>query len=100
VCAFDEMVCRSGSCVTSETSSRAWKARDTLGEVKVSQHPLSGGARSVAGRLVHRRVVLTATFVRESDGQRGEWAMGWSADVMKAALRPVIACVNRALTVA
>jgi hypothetical protein len=37
----------------------------------------------------------TATFVQGSDGQRREWAMGWSDDPIQSALRAVIACVNR-----
>lgn len=42
----------------------------------------------------------TATFVRGSDGQRAEWAMGWSRDATHSALRAVIACANRLLTAA
>ncbi|MCX2935010.1 homocitrate synthase [Mycobacterium sp. CVI_P3] len=39
----------------------------------------------------------TATFVRGSDGQRHEWAMGWSEDPTQSALRAVVACANRLL---
>jgi hypothetical protein len=42
----------------------------------------------------------TATFVRGCDGQRQQWAMGWSQDVTQSALRAVIACANRLLTAA
>jgi hypothetical protein len=37
----------------------------------------------------------TATFIRGSDGVRAEWAMGWSKDPTRSALRALIACVNR-----
>jgi hypothetical protein len=41
----------------------------------------------------------TATFVEGQgrDGQRREWAMGWSEDPTESALRAVIACANRLL---
>jgi hypothetical protein len=39
----------------------------------------------------------TATFVEGSDGQRREWAMGWSEDPTQSALRAVVACANRLL---
>ncbi len=40
----------------------------------------------------------TATFVRGSNGDRAEWAMGWSdEDATQSALRAVIACANRLL---
>ncbi|MGZ8802663.1 MAG: homocitrate synthase [Mycobacterium sp.] len=42
----------------------------------------------------------TATFVRGSDGDKAEWAMGWSDDPVQSALRAVIACANRLLTTA
>lgn len=38
---------------------------------------------------------FTATFIRGSDGQREEWAMGWADDATQSALRAVIACANR-----
>ncbi|TGD84878.1 homocitrate synthase [Mycolicibacterium sp. CH28] len=40
----------------------------------------------------------TATFIQGCDGQRREWAMGWSEDPTQSALRAVIACTNRLLT--
>ncbi|GAY15052.1 homocitrate synthase [Mycobacterium sp. shizuoka-1] len=42
----------------------------------------------------------TATFVQGSDGRRREWAMGWSDDPTQSALRAVIACANRLLSIA
>jgi hypothetical protein len=42
----------------------------------------------------------TATFIRGSDGNRSEWAMGLSDDPTQSALRAVIACANRLLTAA
>jgi len=39
----------------------------------------------------------TATFIRGTDGTRTEWAMGWSTDPTRSALRAVIACANRLL---
>jgi len=37
----------------------------------------------------------TATFIRGSDGERAEWAMGWATDPTQSALRAVIECANR-----
>ncbi len=37
----------------------------------------------------------TATFIRGTDGVRAQWAMGWSPDSTRSALRAVIACANR-----
>jgi hypothetical protein len=37
----------------------------------------------------------TATFIRGTDGERDEWAMGWSKDPTQSALRAMIACANR-----
>jgi hypothetical protein len=37
----------------------------------------------------------TATFIRGSDGNRAEWAMGYSQDPTQSALSAVIACANR-----
>jgi hypothetical protein len=42
-----------------------------------------------------RSATCVATFVRGSDGAHDEWAMGWSADPTRSALRAVIACANR-----
>jgi hypothetical protein len=42
----------------------------------------------------------TATFIRGTDGHHAEWAMGWSEDPTQSALRAVIACANRLLSVA
>ena len=39
----------------------------------------------------------TATFIRGSDGTHTEWAMGWSQDATRSALRAVVACANRLL---
>ncbi|WP_406816534.1 homocitrate synthase [Mycobacterium sp. M23085] len=44
-----------------------------------------------------RSATGVATFVRGSDGAHAEWAMGWSADPTRSALRAVIACANRLL---
>jgi hypothetical protein len=38
-----------------------------------------------------------ATFVCGTNGDRAEWAMGWSSDPTQSALRAVIACANRLL---
>ncbi len=37
----------------------------------------------------------TATFIRGSDGESSQWAMGWSDDPTESALRAVVACANR-----
>ena len=42
----------------------------------------------------------TATFIRGSDGGHSEWAMGLADDPTQSALRAVIACANRLLSVA
>ncbi|HEY7053927.1 MAG TPA: homocitrate synthase [Mycobacterium sp.] len=41
----------------------------------------------------------TATFIQGSDGQHVEWAMGWADDKTESALRAVIACANRLMSV-
>jgi hypothetical protein len=41
----------------------------------------------------------TVTFIRGGNGTRAEWAMGWSEDPTQSALRAVIACANRLLSV-
>jgi hypothetical protein len=38
-----------------------------------------------------------ATFICGTNGNRAEWAMGWSDDPTQSALRAVIACANRLL---
>jgi len=40
----------------------------------------------------------TATFIQGSDGQRREWAMGWSEDATDSALQAIIACANRLIS--
>jgi hypothetical protein len=47
-----------------------------------------------------RSGAITATFIRGTNGIRAEWAMGWSEDPTQSALRAVIACANRLLSVA
>jgi hypothetical protein len=42
----------------------------------------------------------TATFIRGNSGTRDEWAMGLDEDATQSALRAVIACANRLLSVA
>ncbi|AAS05658.1 hypothetical protein [Mycobacterium avium] len=42
-----------------------------------------------------RSATATATFIRGGNGARAEWAMGWSPDPTRSALRAVIACANR-----
>jgi hypothetical protein len=37
----------------------------------------------------------TATFIHGTDGNRAEWAMGYSEDPTQSALSAVIACANR-----
>ena len=58
--------------------------------------------RGIAVELTAFHQVLagehTATFVRGSDGEGSQWAMGWSEDPTQSALRAVIACANRLLT--
>ena len=42
----------------------------------------------------------TATFIQGSDGEHVEWAMGWSEDKTDSALRAIIACANRLMSLA
>jgi hypothetical protein len=42
----------------------------------------------------------TATFICGTNGTHAEWAMGWSEDPTQSALRAVIACANRLLSIA
>ncbi len=39
--------------------------------------------------------LYTATFIRGSNGARAVWAMAWSPDATRSAMRAVIACANR-----
>lgn len=41
-----------------------------------------------------------ATFIHGSDGEHFEWGLGWSDDKEESALRAVIACANRIMTLA
>lgn len=41
----------------------------------------------------------TATFIRGGDGYHAEWAMGLDEDATQSALRAVIACANRLISV-
>ena len=40
----------------------------------------------------------TATFIQGSDGQIAQWAIGWSKDKTQSALRAIIACAKRLMT--
>ena len=40
----------------------------------------------------------TATFIHGSDGEHFEWGLGWSDDKTESALRAVIACANRLMS--
>ena len=40
----------------------------------------------------------TATFICGTNGNRADWAMGWSDDPTQSALRALITCANRLLT--
>ena len=42
----------------------------------------------------------TATFIQGSDGLHTEWAMGWAQDKTESALRAIVACANRLMSVA
>lgn len=42
----------------------------------------------------------TATFIQGSNGEHVEWAMGWSEDKTDSALRAIIACANRLMSLA
>ena len=42
----------------------------------------------------------SATFICGTNGTQAQWAMGWSDDPTQSALRAVIACANRLLSVA
>ena len=41
----------------------------------------------------------TATFIHGSDGEHLEWGLGWSENKTDSALRAVIACANRLMTI-
>jgi hypothetical protein len=67
--------------------------------LKVAPGELSSEVETLKFRQM-RSGESTATFIRGTNGTRAEWAMGWSEDPMQSALRAVIACANRLLSVA
>jgi hypothetical protein len=91
---------------------RTFQATLALGDRIETASAAAGGPVAALTAMLHDRGVAvemlrfhqlesdgqTATFIQGSDGQRCEWAMGWSEDATQSALRAVIACANRLLT--
>jgi hypothetical protein len=81
--------------------------------ISASMAAASGPIAALTGMLHDRGIAVetlkfhqlrsgktTVTFIRGTNGIRAEWAMGWSEDPTQSALRAVIACANRLLSVA
>jgi hypothetical protein len=91
------------------TQARNFRAIITVGDSIATFTASGGGPVAALTEMLHERGVAvellsfhqlhsgryTATFIHGSDGNRAEWAMGWSADATDSALSAVIACANR-----
>jgi hypothetical protein len=94
--------------------ARNFRAMIAAGDhISTSTAAASGPIAALTAMLHARRITVetlkfhqmrsggyTATFIRGTDGVHAEWAMGWSEDPTQSALRAVIACANRLLSVA
>jgi hypothetical protein len=94
--------------------ARNFRAMIAVGDhISTSTAAASGPIAALTAMLHQRGITLetltfhqmrssdtTATFIRGTNGIRAEWAMGWSEDPTQSALRAVIACANRLLSVA
>jgi hypothetical protein len=88
---------------------RNFRAVIAVGDRIATSSASAGGPVAALTEMLHERGVFvellsfhqlhsgryTATFIHGSDGAHAEWAMGWSADPTRSALRAVIACANR-----
>jgi hypothetical protein len=91
---------------------RAFQATFAVGDrIETATATATGPVAALTAMLYDRGIPLemmrfhqlesgrdVATFIQGCDGQRTEWAMGWSSDPTQSALRAVIACANRLLT--
>ena len=91
--------------------ARNFRAMIAVGDhIATSTAAASGPIAALTAMLHERGITLetlkfhqmrsgshTATFIRGTDGVRAEWAMGWSEDPTRSALRALIACANRLL---
>nr|WP_245908963.1 homocitrate synthase [Mycobacterium neglectum] len=94
--------------------ARNYQATLAVGDrISTSSAKASGPVAALTEMLYERGVAVemtafhqlpigenTATFVCGSDGGHSEWAMGLADDPTQSALRAVIACANRLLSVA
>jgi hypothetical protein len=94
--------------------ARNYRATLALGDrISTSSAKASGPVAALTEMLYKRGIAVemtafhqlpagenTATFIRGSNGGHSEWAMGLSDDPTQSALRAVIACANRLLSVA
>jgi hypothetical protein len=94
--------------------ARNFRAMIAVGDhISASMAAASGPIAALTGMLHDRGIAVetlkfhqlrsgktTVTFIRGTNGIRAEWAMGWSEDPTQSALRAVIACANRLLSVA
>ena len=91
--------------------ARNFRAMIAVGDhIATSTAAASGPIAALTAMLHERGITLetlkfhqmrsgshTATFIRGTDGVQAEWAMGWSEDPTRSALRALIACANRLL---
>lgn len=89
--------------------ARNYRATIAVGDQLSTVTAAAGGPIAALTAMLHERAItvetlrfhqlrsgrITTTFIHGSNGIRAEWAMGWSQDPTRAALRAVIACANR-----
>ena len=94
--------------------ARNYQATLAVGDrISTSSAAASGPVAALTAMLYERGITVeltgfhqlpagerTATFIEGSDGGRSEWAVGLADDPTQSALRAVIACANRLLSVA
>jgi len=92
--------------------ARHFRAMIAVGDrISISTASASGPIAALTAMLHERGIKIetlkfhqmrsdgdTATFICGTNGNRAQWAMGWSEDPTQSALRAVIACANRLLT--
>jgi hypothetical protein len=89
--------------------ARNYRATIAVGDQLSTVTAAASGPIAALTAMLHERAItvetlrfhqlrsgrITTTFIHGSNGIRAEWAMGWSQDPTRAALRAVIACANR-----
>lgn len=92
-----------------DPQARGFRAVIAVGDRIGTATAAAGGPIAALTAMLHERGITVeivefhqmrsaaevATFIRGSNGARTRWAMGWSGDPTRSALRAVIACANR-----